>query len=201
MSKTIKIKRGAVDATFAGVYYVEAHRNNGDSADWVPDDETQCTTIEITSNGVYKASDLGVYGWHTVSVHVPKEQQVIGYDSDGDLSRVTRDSESGEIVRTKVPFAIGVATSPTKTTYDPGETLNYSGLVVSLLNPDNTVFTDSTYTTGVVPDAQLAKPTVKAPTTPGQHKIPVYWTNVYTGRVLRAGITITVVEHEESEGE
>lgn len=199
MSKNITIKKGAVDNSFSGIYYVQAHRNNGDSADWVPEDETRCDEITITHNGIYKASELGVYGWDTVSVHVPKENQVVGYDGDGDLTRVTRDEDSGEIVRTKVPFGIGITTPPTKTSYTPGEAIDYTGLVVSLLNPDNTVFTDSTYTTGVIPASELEKPVARAE--PGQTKIPVYWVSVYTNRVLRAGIPITVVPANESEGE
>lgn len=150
MSKNITIQEGGVAKAMNGIHKIKTDLRGGGSCLWVPEDEVQITNKHITANGEYKASDDGKYGYGKVTVKVPggsgsatnagipsgttypggPTSAVVGRWSDGNDYVVGID-ESGDIVQTKVPSSIAVTTPPTKTEYHVGETIDFSGIVVS----------------------------------------------------------------------
>jgi hypothetical protein len=95
---------------------------------WVPEDETQLGTKYVSENGTYRASDDGYYGFSEFTVS--GVGTATGKDGDGDKAQTTVDPTTGDLVTKKLIESIQVTTSPTKTTYQGGETLDFSGLVV-----------------------------------------------------------------------
>ena len=61
------------------------------------------------------------------------------------------------------PAAIEIAIQPSKIRYDPGETLDYSGIQVRALNLDGSTYRDVNYPAGVIPMAELTFPETAAP--------------------------------------
>lgn len=113
MSKNIVIKEGGVGRQFTADK-LKTGLVGGGACLWVPEDETQLTTKEITENGVYRPGDDGFYGFGEIVVNVPQ-----GGGGGGD------DPEPVTLV------GITVTTPPTKLTYTEGEALDYTGLVVT----------------------------------------------------------------------
>lgn len=58
---------------------------------------------------------------------------------------------------------IAVTVLPLKTEYLDGETLDFTGIEVTIFRPDGTVYTDSNYPDGVIPFAELTFPVTVAP--------------------------------------
>lgn len=73
MSKNIRIKVQGQIQQLNNVSEIEASSGNYGTNIWVPEDETELTDVTLTSNGTYRASDSGVYGWRRVTVNVPLE--------------------------------------------------------------------------------------------------------------------------------
>ena len=196
MSKNITLKSGGSATTYNGIDKIRVPVPDGGTEDWVPEDEVQLATITITANGEYTAEESEVYGFNKAIINVPKGDYIVGTDSsDGKQYKISKDAQTGSLVRTEIPVAIEVTTDPTKTAYEDGESLNYTGMVVTLKSKTGGIFTDSTYTTGAVPAAELNLPAEKAEL--GKTRVPVYWLSPYTSRVLKAVFEITVTEASE----
>lgn len=98
-----------------------------------------------------------------------------GVDPETDIaSMIVTDPEDGEkyivsvepdgtITRKLFPTKMVITTPPNKTTYTEGETMDYTGIVVTLYDKAGNVFTDDVYTTGVIPFAELEFPVAVAP--------------------------------------
>lgn len=140
----------------------------GGSSYWVPEDETRLTTKNITENGTYIAEDDGYYGYSEVTVNVQEGSGVVtGLDPDGsgDWSAAWIDPTTGDIVIRKVPSSIRVVVPPSKTSYQGGETINYSGIVVK-------AYLESGEEWGTVPFNELIFPVSNASDLQGTE-----WTN------------------------
>lgn len=85
------------------------------------------------------------------------------------------DSGGGTVTQTPIPYTMAITTPPTKLTYNAGETIDYSGMVVHLYNRDYSVFTNGTYTTGEVPAGEQERPVTIADGTQYTQTIPVRW--------------------------
>ena len=192
MSKNIVIKKNGSATTFSNVGKIRVPQPNGGSEDWVPEDERQLATIEITANGEYTAAEAEVYGFGKAIINVPVGDYIVGTGQDGKQYKVSKDAQTGAIVRTEIPVAIEVTTPPSSTAYSPGDSISYTGMVVKLKSKTGAVFTDSIYTTGEIPAAELSLPVETAEL--GKTRVPVYWLSPYTSRVLKAVFTITVTE-------
>lgn len=114
MSKDIVIKSGGVGRKFT-TDKLKTGLVGGGACLWVPEDETQLITKEITANGVYRPADDGVYGFSEIVVNVPT-----GGDDHGD-----------DPVEEKTLTGITITTPPIKTEYDEGDPLDYTGLEVT----------------------------------------------------------------------
>ena len=127
MSKNIVIQEGGIGKQLT-VDKLKTNVVGGGTCLWVPEDSTQLGTKFISENGTYKASDDGYYGFSEVTVS--GVGTATGKDGDGDQAQTTVDPETGDLVTKKLIESIQITTPPAKTTYQDGETIDFSGLVV-----------------------------------------------------------------------
>lgn len=102
---------------------------DGGSCLWVPEDETQLITKEITENGVYRASDDGAYGFSEIIVNISCSS---GSDDPGG------DSPGGETPEEPTLTGISVTSLPSKQEYTEGEPIEYTGLELTAYYSDGT---------------------------------------------------------------
>lgn len=151
MSKNITIQEGGV-AKQLTVDKLKTDLVGSETCLWVPEDEVQLGTKNIAANGTYKASDDGYYGYEQVVVS--GVGRVTGTDGDGDEATVTTGG-GGELVTTKIPSSIKVTTKPTKTSYNDGDAIDYSGIVVKAYLKTGGLY-------GTVPSNELLLPVTTA---------------------------------------
>jgi len=148
------------------------------------DDALTLKELTVNENGTYRASDDDADGYYIVNVNVsggigsatndglPTTENgvapggigssVVGWDEvDGNEYAIGVDS-SGNLVKTKVPSGIEIGTPPTKTNYNSGEAIDYSGIIVILKGGDDAMFSDAKYPNGRVPFDELVFPIDKA---------------------------------------
>lgn len=157
MSEAIKIKEGGVDHSQNQIEKLKTNTVGGGVCFWVPETERQTDDKRITENGTYTAEEEGLYGYDEIVVSVPNTGSMSGKGADGNDYSVTVDDD-GYIVETKIPSAIQITTPPPRVSYNDGDTIDYSGIVVTLYDGNGNVFTDSRYTDGIVPFSELAFP-------------------------------------------
>lgn len=136
MSKNIIIQNDGVDVTYTGIKKLKTRKVEGGTLYWLPEGEQPTAVKRITANGTYKASDDNLYAYGQAIVNVQAgATSVTGRDrTDGNDYNITTDPQTQEIVRTKIPTGIIIATPPTKTAYVDGETIDYSGMVVKTVD-------------------------------------------------------------------
>lgn len=161
MSEAIKIKEGGVDRSQNQINKLKTDTVGGGVCFWVPETERQTDDKRITENGTYKAEDEGLYGYDEITVSVPHTGSMSGKGEDGNNYSVTVD-DGGYIEETKIPSAIQITTPPPRVSYNDGDTIDYSGIVVTLYDGNGNVFTDSIYPDGIVPFSELSFPVSKA---------------------------------------
>ena len=162
MSKDIVIQEGGKGYPFGPVKCLMVEGENGEFYPWYPEAERALDSLSVTQNGIYRASDRGVYGWNRVSVNVAQSDRVTGKDPEtGEEKTVTVDPQTGELVETVVPTEIRVTTLPTKMDYTDGETIDYSGIVVH-------AYSSTGQDMGAVPFGELVFPITTAHSESGQ---------------------------------
>lgn len=190
MSKNIIIQQDGVDQLLNNVARLRLKAPTGGTVHFFPEDETTLAEVEITANGTY-GPPAGAYGVSRATVNVTANQ-TCGSGQDGQYYKVT--VVNNEFVYTEVPKSIAVTTPPTKTAYVDNEAIDYTGLVVTMLRGDGTVYTDATYPDGIVPRAELTKPTARARY--GMKAVTVLWLCPLSGLVLQASFAIEVSDNE-----
>lgn len=190
MSKNIIIEQDGVAQSLSNVSRLRLKAPTGGTVHFYPEDETVLAEVEITANGTY-TPPANSYGVSKATVNVTANQ-TCGSGQDGQYYKVT--VENDEFVWTEVPKSIAVTIPPTKTAYADNEALDYVGMVVTMLRGDGTVYTDSTYTDGIVPSAELTKPTTRARY--GMKAVTVLWLCPLSGLVLQADFAIEVTDDE-----
>lgn len=73
------------------------------------------------------------------------------------------DEDENELTEEEIPYGIKIIQPPTKTQYTVGETIDYSGIQVQLVDVDGNLFTNSRYPNGLVPFSELSFDPTKAP--------------------------------------
>lgn len=101
-----------------------------------------------------------------ISSHTPIRTGGAGYDGEGAPSIGDVD-----IPTTTEPSSIAVTTPPAKTEYYDGETIDFSGIVVTLYNSDGSVYTDDWHPDGVASFDELTFEPTTAQPSDGQHVI------------------------------
>lgn len=135
MSKNITIQEGGV-AKQMTVDKLKTNLVGGGTCLWVPEDEVTLGQKTISENGTYKASDDGLYGYSQVMVSnagiasgtIPSGATIP--TGDGNEYAVTTDG-SGNLDFLKIPSSIRITTQPTTTEYYDGDTIDYTGMVVT----------------------------------------------------------------------
>jgi hypothetical protein len=133
VSANTNISEGGKARPFGPVKALMVEGDNGKFYSWYPESEKALGTLSVDKNGVYRASDKGVYGWSSVYVNVATSDSVTGRDPDtGEEVVVRPDPETGEITETVVPVEIRVITPPTNPygVYVDGQTITKDGMVV-----------------------------------------------------------------------
>lgn len=190
MSKNIIIEQDGVAKSLSDVARLRLKAPTGGTVHFYPEDETALAEVEITANGSY-TPPAGSYGVSKATVNVTANQ-TCGTGEGGQYYKVT--VEDGEFVYTEVPKSITVTIPPTQTAYADNEAIDYAGMVVTMLRGDGTVYTDSTYPDGIVPSAELTKPTSRARY--GMKAVTVLWLCPLSGLVLQASFPIEVSDDE-----
>lgn len=133
MSANASISEGNKGYPFGPVKCLMVEGDNGEFYPWYPEADRALDSLSVTQNGIYRASDRGVYGWNRVSVNVAQTDRVTGRDPDtGDEKTVTVDPGTGELVETVVPVEIRIETPPTFTgPYGDGANIDFTGLTVA----------------------------------------------------------------------
>ena len=187
MSANTNISEGGKGRPFGSVKALMVQGEDGKYYSWYPESEKALGTLSVDKNGIYKASDKGVYGWSSVYVNVATTDSVTGRDPDtGEEVVIRPDPETGELVTTVVPVEIRVATPPTKTSYTDGQKIDYSGIVVKAYGANGNVMQTP-------PFSALDFPVDTARYDEGATQtIPVQWERLEDGAVLETTFNITV---------
>lgn len=186
MSKNIAIKEGGT-AKQLTVDKLKTNLVGGGTCLWVPEDDVVLGTKDIDSNGTFKASDDGFYGYSQVTVsQVGSVTGVIQPGTqmptaDGNEYLVTTDP-NGDIGFQKIPSSIKVTTPPTKIEYYDGDSIDYSGMVVTKYDKNN-------QSMGTIPFGELILPETTADIEKCDREGvevngPVYNGITYTGSVI-----------------
>lgn len=134
MSANTSISEGGKPRPFGPVKALMVQGEDGKYYPWFPESDRALGTLRVDKNGIYKASDKGVYGWSRVYVNVPQNEGVSGKDPDtGEDVYVHPDPETGELVTDVLPVEIRVIEPPTNPyeTYEDGQTITKDGMVVN----------------------------------------------------------------------
>lgn len=133
MSANTSISEGGKGYPFGPVKCLMVEGDDGEFCPWYSEADRALDSLSVTQNGIYRASDRGVYGWNRVSANVPQTDRVTGRDPEtGDEKTVTVDPETGELVETVVPVEIRIETPPTFTgPYGDGAYIDFTGLTVA----------------------------------------------------------------------
>lgn len=158
MAKNASIQENGVAEAMTAINKLRTNLIGGGSCNWVPEDETLQREIIIRENGTYNASTYDVNSFSRVVVAVTQDSgnggSVIGRMPDGNEYEFTVD-DGGEIVTTKLPSSIAVTTLPSKLSYNDGDAIDFTGLVV-------TAFDGNGESMGEVPFNELVFPVTTA---------------------------------------
>lgn len=173
MKKNPAIKEDNKARQFASVQKVVINNTSSGTSLWVPEDIAETDELSVTENGVYCAYDDNVFGYSQVVVNVSEslndrsekdkaigkitgtnpdtgDTESYGVDEDGNLTK--------EVLPSGLPQAIHIVIAPTKKKYDSGETLDFSGIHVYLLDGEGHQWTSDEYPTGEIPFDELLFP-------------------------------------------
>ena len=163
MSKNISIQEGGVGRQFTADK-LKTTLAGGGSCTWVPEDEVKLSSLRVTQNGTYRASDAGGYGYSQVTVNVPggaggapgrAGSSIVGTDpGTGNTTLVSVDRD-GTLQRTDLPYSIKIETPPTKVDYIDGSAMDYSGMVVKAYLRHGDLWTDADHPDGIIPLSEL----------------------------------------------
>lgn len=95
MSKNITIQNNGTPVNYNGIKKLKVKKDSG-AQYWIPEDECNTGGLTVYSNGTYKASTKGLYGFSSVIVDVQIATSVTG-TKNGHTYTVTVD-EDGNLV-------------------------------------------------------------------------------------------------------
>ena len=200
MSKNIAIQEGGIARQFTADKLKTALVGGGNCY-WVPEDEVNLSTLSVTENGTYDATDDGSYGYSQVRVNVPGGaggapggigSSIKGVDPDtGNESLVTVD-ENGNIEKTDLPSSIRVETPPDIVEYIDGVALDYTGLVVKAYKKNGQLWTDADHPDGIIPINELTL----SETTADIDKVTISkGTKTLDGKSVEVAQNVTIIQN------
>lgn len=159
----------------SGVEKIQTPLVGGSSMTWLPEDETVATTLYVTENGEYDASDSGYYGYSKVTVMVAggtgamvevenedgtvtekymeppsataPDSSMVVVDPETKICMYHRIKSDGTIESKAVPSYVWVTKTP-KTEYSGTENVDYTGTELTLYYGNGEVATQ--YNNGVI---------------------------------------------------
>lgn len=203
MKKGTAIKEDNKARQFAAVQKVVINKTSSGTSLWVPEDIAETDELSVTENGVYCAYDDNVFGYSQVVVNVSEslndrsekdkaiskitgtnpdtgDTESYGVDEDGNLTK--------EVIPSGLPQSIHIVIAPTKKTYNEGDSLDFTGIHVYLLDGEGHQWTSDEYPTGEIPFEELIFPeTIAHSEGPGYNTSTLggesaYYTNLATWR-------------------
>lgn len=170
MSENLSILDGELRRQFAPVDRLSVDNQVGGVSPWIIADFLDISTLSITENGLYLAAEEEYDCYEEVEVDISEEL------GEGDYRRITGKDpnldpnndyavgldENGNLTKEMIPAAIHIVVPPRKRKYDEGETLDFSGIHVYLLDGNNHRFTSDNYPTGEIPFDELIFPVTTA---------------------------------------
>lgn len=164
MSESAVILEGEVARRFNPVDKLRATNQDSSVSDWVPSDTLDLGNLMASENTLYLANiDDDCDAYEEVEVDVSEEledgdyKKITGKGDDGNDYAVGLD-ENGNLTSEMVPSAIHIAIKPRKLEYEEGETLDFTGIHVYLMDGNNQRFTSEDYPTGEIPFEELLLP-------------------------------------------
>lgn len=173
MKKGTAIKEDNKARQFAAVQKVVINKTSSGTSLWVPEDIAETDELSVTENGVYCAYDDNVFGYSQVVVNVSESlndrsekekaiSKITGTNPDtGDTESYGVD-ENGNLTKdvfpSGLPQAIHIVIAPTKRTYNEGDSLDFTGIHVYLLDGEGHQWTSDEYPTGEIPFDELIFP-------------------------------------------
>ena len=177
MKKNPAIKEDNKERQFASVQRVVINNTSSGTSLWVPEETSETDELTVTENGVYCAYDDNVFGYSKIIVNVSEslndrsekdkaigkitgtnpdtgDTESYGVDENGNLTK--------DVIPSGLPQAIHIVIEPRKKVYDPGETLDFSGIHVYLLDGEGHQWTSDEYPTGEIPFDELIFPVTAA---------------------------------------
>lgn len=173
MSESAVILEGEVARRFNPVDKLRATNQDSSVSDWVPADTLDLGSLMASENTLYLANiddDCDAYEEVEVDVSTDLEDaddetknthKITGKGQDGNDYAVSVDGD-GNLTTEMVPAAIHIVVPPRKRKYLEGETLDFSGIHVYLMDGNNHRYTDSNYPTGEIPFDELVFPVTTA---------------------------------------
>lgn len=188
MSKSISIQEAGVSKS-ATVSEIKTQGINT-TVLWVPEDETEKNDLTATENKTYTPEE-GYYAIGIVTVNVPDTgaEIVAKANADGCRYKVTVDNR-GILDYELLPSKLVVDHMPNKTTYNAGESIDYTGMVVRMTDGQGRTFADAEHPSGIIPLNELdvvhkALPEVDV-------EVPIRWLSDYDASILYTTIRIHV---------
>lgn len=172
MSENLSILDGELRRQFAPVDRLSVNNQGGGESRWVVADFLDISTLNASENGLYLAAEDDCDCYEEVEVDVSEEledgdyKKITGKGNDGNDYAVGLD-ENGNLTSEMVPSAIHIVIKPRKLKYEDGETLDFTGIHVYLMDGNNKRFTSEDYPTGEIPFEELVFPVTVAE---GDHK-------------------------------
>ena len=170
MSENLSILDGELRRQFAPVDRLIVDNQGGGVSPWVISDFLDISTLSVSENGLYLAAEEEYDCYEEVEVDISEEL------GEGDYRRITGKDpnldpnndyaagldENGNLTKEMIPAAIHIVVPPRKRKYLEGETLDFSGIHVYLMNGNNQRYTDEDYPTGEIPFDELIFPVTEA---------------------------------------
>lgn len=176
MSESAVILEGEVARRFNPVDKLRATNQDSSVSDWVPSDTLDLGTLMASENTLYLANiddDCDAYEEVEVDVSTDLEDaddltkattKITGKDPNLDPNNdyAAGVDENGNLTKEMIPAAIHIVVKPRKLKYEEGETLDFTGIHVYLMDGNNKRYTDDNYPTGEIPFNELIFPVTTA---------------------------------------
>lgn len=164
MSENLSILDGELRRQFAPVDRLSVDNQGGGVSPWVISDFLDISTLSVSENGLYLAAEDDCDAYEEVEVSAELEEgdyrKITGKDPNLDPNNdyAVGLDENGNLTKEMIPAAIHIVVPPRKRKYAEGETLDFTGIHVYLMDGNNKRYTDAQYPTGEIPFEELIFP-------------------------------------------
>jgi hypothetical protein len=171
MSENLNILEGDLGRQFAPVDRLSVNNQGGGESRWVVADFLETNSLTAMENGLYLAVEEDCDCFDEVEVDVSEDlddadddtkatKKITGKDPNLDPNNdyAAGLDENGNLTKEMIPAAIHIVVPPRKLKYEDGETIDFTGIHVYLMNGNNQRYTDEDYPTGEIPFDELMFP-------------------------------------------